>query len=82
MPDDLTYAFDYPYFYAIPDPNANAVPGTFADAHVDSGGHTYRHANANGHCNCDGDSDNNTRAVVNAHGYRNADRNRHAEAYA
>lgn len=77
MPDDLTYAFEYPYFYAIPDfiadPNANAVP-TFADTH----------ANANGHCNCDGDGDgdNNTRAVVNAHGYRNADRNRHAEAYA
>ena len=67
MPDDLTYAFEYPYFYAIPDfiadPNANAVP-TFADT--------------NGHCNCDGD----TRAVVNAHGYRNADCNRHAEAYA
>jgi len=76
MPDDLTYAFGHPYFYTIPDfiadPNANAVPGTFADAD----------ANANGHCNCDGDSDNNTRAVVNAHGYRNADRNRHAEAYA
>jgi hypothetical protein len=60
---------------------ANAVPGTFADAHVDSGGQTYCHANANIHCN----ADTNTGSVVNADDYTksycNADRNRHGEAY-
>jgi hypothetical protein len=61
-------------------PNANAVPGTFTDAHVDSCGHTYCDANA------DSNSHIHTLADVNAVGYSysysDTDRDAHAEAYA
>jgi hypothetical protein len=61
-----------------PECDPSSAPGTFTDAHVDSGSHTYCDANANSH----GSGDTDTRAVFNADGYCDADCDCHAKAYA
>ena len=45
--DAIAYSDSNPYAESHVAAVANAVPGTFANAHVDSSVHTYCHANSN-----------------------------------